>query len=187
MRNCGIANETPATSIAGHIAEHAAQAGERGRSARTARCTENTASCAADHRAELQQVEIRHALQRDDRRAERAERDGRRVGDERQSGRLRAAESPDRSESPPVTATGVPKPAAPSKNAPKQNATSSSCSRRSRVTRVMLCAKHAEEAALVRQSIEKDDVEHDPADRKQAVDARRRRPPCPPSSRACRR
>ncbi len=33
----------------------------------------------------------------------------------------------------PVTATGVPKPAAPSKNAPKQKATSSSCSRRSGV------------------------------------------------------
>ena len=33
----------------------------------------------------------------------------------------------------PVTATGVPKPAAPSKNAPKLNATSSSCRRRSSV------------------------------------------------------
>ena len=33
----------------------------------------------------------------------------------------------------PVTATGVPKPEAPSKNAPKQKATSRSCSRRSRV------------------------------------------------------
>ena len=37
-----------------------------------------------------------------------------------------------------VTATGVPKPAAPSKNAPKQNDTSSSCSRRSVVMPVML-------------------------------------------------
>ena len=34
----------------------------------------------------------------------------------------------------PVTATGVPKPDAPSKKAPKENAMSSSCSRRSRVT-----------------------------------------------------
>ncbi|MNL18350.1 hypothetical protein D3C87_1394930 [compost metagenome] len=34
----------------------------------------------------------------------------------------------------PVTATGVPKPAAPSKNAPKLKATSSSCRRRSSVT-----------------------------------------------------
>ena len=33
-----------------------------------------------------------------------------------------------------VTATGVPKPAAPSKNAPKQKAISRSCSRRSGVT-----------------------------------------------------
>ena len=38
----------------------------------------------------------------------------------------------------PVTATGVPKPEAPSKNAPKQKATSRSCSRRSRVMAVML-------------------------------------------------
>ena len=37
-----------------------------------------------------------------------------------------------------VTATGVPKPAAPSKKAPKQNATSSSCSLRSLVIPVML-------------------------------------------------
>ncbi len=38
----------------------------------------------------------------------------------------------------PVTATGVPKPEAPSKNAPKLKATSSSCSRRSSVMWVML-------------------------------------------------
>ena len=38
-----------------------------------------------------------------------------------------------------VTATGVPKPAAPSKNAPKQKAISSSCRRRSWVMPVMLC------------------------------------------------
>jgi hypothetical protein len=37
-----------------------------------------------------------------------------------------------------VTATGVPKPAAPSKNAPKQKETSSSCRRRSVVMPVML-------------------------------------------------
>ena len=37
-----------------------------------------------------------------------------------------------------VTATGVPNPAAPSKNAPKQNETSSNCSRRSLVIPVML-------------------------------------------------
>ena len=38
----------------------------------------------------------------------------------------------------PVTATGVPKPAAPSKNAPKQKAISSSCRRRSSVIPLML-------------------------------------------------
>ena len=36
-----------------------------------------------------------------------------------------------------VTATGVPKPAAPSKNAPKLNAISSSCRRRSGVMRAI--------------------------------------------------
>jgi hypothetical protein len=38
----------------------------------------------------------------------------------------------------PVTATGVPKPEAPSKKAPKENAMSSSCSRRSAVTLPMV-------------------------------------------------
>ena len=39
----------------------------------------------------------------------------------------------------PVTATGVPKPEAPSKKAPKENAISSNCRRRSRVTPPMAC------------------------------------------------
>jgi len=43
----------------------------------------------------------------------------------------------------PVTATGVPNPDAPSKKAPKQNATSRSCSLRSRVTVVMLVRRIA--------------------------------------------
>ena len=38
----------------------------------------------------------------------------------------------------PVTATGVPKPAAPSKKAPKEKAMNSSCSRRSGVRAAML-------------------------------------------------
>ena len=40
-----------------------------------------------------------------------------------------------------VTATGVPKPEAPSKKAPKQKAISSSCSRRSSVTPPMVVCK----------------------------------------------
>ena len=40
-----------------------------------------------------------------------------------------------------VTATGVPKPAAPSKKAPKLNAMSSSCSRRSSVMLAMLSCR----------------------------------------------
>ena len=49
-----------------------------------------------------------------------------------------------------VTATGVPKPAAPSKNAPKQNETRSSCSRRSVVMPVMLfCSTSNKPAWLV--------------------------------------
>ena len=42
----------------------------------------------SDHRAQRAEIESRHALQRDDRRAERAERDRRRVGDQRQRRRL---------------------------------------------------------------------------------------------------
>ena len=41
----------------------------------------------------------------------------------------------------PVTATGVPKPAAPSKNAPKAKAISRSCNRRSSVTLAMLVCR----------------------------------------------
>ena len=40
-----------------------------------------------------------------------------------------------------VTATGVPKPAAPSKKAPKAKAISSSCSRRSGVTPAIACCR----------------------------------------------
>ncbi len=50
-----------------------------------------------------------------------------------------------------VTATGVPKPAAPSKNAPKLNATSRSCSLRSGVMPVMLfCSTSNSPTSLVR-------------------------------------
>jgi len=62
---------------------------------------------------------------------------------------LAISESPDaaRGEKPspikiaPVTATGVPNPAAPSKKAPKLNAMSRSCRRRSSVTPAMLSCR----------------------------------------------
>ena len=69
----------------------------------------------------------------------------------------------------PVTATGVPKPDAPSKNAPKEKATSSSCSRRSSVTCGDALAQHVEQPALVGQLVQEDHVEDDPADRQQPV------------------
>ena len=70
----------------------------------------------------------------------------------------------------PVTATGVPKPEAPSKNAPKQKAISSSCSRRSSVTPPIVVCRVSNDAFLDRQPVEEDDVEHDPADREEAGD-----------------
>ncbi len=50
-----------------------------------------------------------------------------------------SGENPSPSNSAPVMATGAPKPAAPSKNDPKQNATSTNCRRRSPLTRRRLC------------------------------------------------
>jgi len=48
---------------------------------------------AADHRAQLEEIEIGHALQRDDRRAERAISDRGRVGDEREARRVQRREA----------------------------------------------------------------------------------------------
>ena len=141
----------------------------------------------ADHGAEVAQVEAGDALQRDDRRAQRAERDRRGVGDEREAGGQRAARSRGPIRMAPVTATGVPKPAAPSKNAPKQKAISRSCRRRSRRDAGDALAQDREEPALLRELVQEDHVEDDPADRQQAVGgAERRRWPAP-SAPACRR
>ena len=67
-----------------------------------------------------------------------------------------------------VTATGVPKPAAPSKKAPKQKAMNRSCSRRSSEMLRMTALQDVELALLVGELVEEDDVEDDPADRHQA-------------------
>ena len=67
-----------------------------------------------------------------------------------------------------VTATGVPKPAAPSKKAPKQKAMNRSCIRRSSEMPRIECLQDVELALLVGELVEEDDVEDDPADRHQA-------------------
>ena len=69
----------------------------------------------------------------------------------------------------PVTATGVPKPAAPSKNAPKAECDEQQLQPLIARDGGDAAAQNREQAALVRQLIEKDDVEHDPADREEAV------------------
>lgn len=68
-----------------------------------------------------------------------------------------------------VTATGVPKPAAPSKKAPKQKAMSSSCRRRVLCDAGQAVLEDLEQPPLLRQAVKKDDVEDDPADGEQPV------------------
>ena len=67
-----------------------------------------------------------------------------------------------------VTATGVPKPAAPSKKAPKQKAMNRTCIRRSSEMPRIEWLQDVELALLVGQLVEEDDVEDDPSDRHQA-------------------
>ena len=104
----------------------------------------------ADHGAELKQVESGHRGERDDRACRARRRPPARYWRSATGPRPRAARSRARSASPPVTATGVPKPAAPSKKAPKQKAISSSCSRRSSVMPLMLSLQHLELARRAR-------------------------------------
>src|SRR5262249_15283619 len=68
----------------------------------------------------------------------------------------------------PVTATGVPKPDAPSKKAPKENAINRSCSRRSARTPADGLLQSLETAGRDRKAVHEDDVEHDPADREES-------------------
>ena len=93
-RNCGIANDTPATRMAGQMAtmpRHPANA----QISQNGTITEKNGSCRPTMALSSQQIEAGHALQRDDRRAERAERDRRGVGDERETrrGQRREAEA----------------------------------------------------------------------------------------------
>ena len=106
------------------------------------------------------------------------------ISDERRT--PRAARSRARSGSPPVTATGVPKPAAPSKNAPKQNATEQKLKPPIVGDAPVIDRCRARNTPRsVGQTVQEDDVEHDPADREEP-DATPSRPPRPPSRPACR-
>jgi hypothetical protein len=68
----------------------------------------------------------------------------------------------------PVTATGVPKPDAPSKNAPNENAINRSCNLRSFVTPTNGVLQYREYAFLHRQPVEKDDIQDNPTNGKEA-------------------
>ena len=88
----GPRTTTPATRMAGQTSSMPrkpanAQISQNGTITREER------QLPADHRAQVEQVESGHALQRDDRRAERAERDRRGVGDERQPRRRQRREA----------------------------------------------------------------------------------------------
>ena len=166
-RYCGTAKVTPATRSAGQTSiilrkPTKAQISQNGT------ISEKNGSWRPIMPRELEQVEPGDGRKRDDRRAERAEGDGRGVGDQAEAGGARAARSRGPSAWPPVTATGVPKPAAPSKKAPKQKAMNRSCSRRSSEMPRIDCLQHVERALLVGELVEEDDVEDDPADRQQA-------------------
>ena len=71
---------------------------------------------------------------------------------------------------PVVIATGAPKPAHPSRNAPKQNAISSACKRRSAVMDSMLRVTVGEAAAFDAQVVQEHGGNQNPADGEQAVD-----------------
>ncbi len=68
------------------------------------------------------------------------------------------------------TATGVPKPAAPSKKAPKQKAMMISCSRRSAVIRAHGILEDGEIAFVHREAVKEDHIDDDPADGEEAAD-----------------
>ena len=88
---------------------------------------------------------------------------------------------------PAVTATGVPKPAAPSKKAPKQKAISSSCMRRSSVMPESESCSTLKLPFCSVELLQEDDVEHDPADRQQAGEAAEHRRAAGHAAPACRR
>ena len=180
-RYCGTAKVTPATRSAGQISiilrkPTKAQISQNGT------ITEKNGSWRPIMPLSSMQVEPGDRGQRDDRRAERAEGDRRGIGDQRQArgGERREAAAPSAWRR--VTATGVPKPAAPSKKAPKQKAMNRSCRRRSSEMSRIAALQDVELALLVGELVEEDDVEDDPADRHQpeagAVDGGHARHAC---------
>ena len=134
-RNCGTANDTPATSTAGHTSSMPrkpayAQMSQNGTMSENSGSWRPTIALRALRSSPVTPCRAMIGV----------------PSAPKATGAVFAmSESPDASNgskpsamsSAPVTATGVPKPAAPSKNAPKQNATNSSWSRRSPVRRVM--------------------------------------------------
>ena len=69
-----------------------------------------------------------------------------------------------------LTATGVPKPAAPSKKAPKQKAMSRSCMPPVGGDRAHGMLEDGEMAFVHREAVEEDHIDDDPADREEAAD-----------------
>ncbi len=85
IRNCGTANDTPQTRIAGQICEHSAPSGE-GPDEPKRHDQREERQLPANHRAEQKRVEAGDVRKSRDRCAERAVGDRRGVGDERQAG-----------------------------------------------------------------------------------------------------
>ena len=129
-RYCGIAKETPATRIGGQTSSILRKP-TKALISQNGTITEKNGSCRPTMPLSSCRSRPVTADKRDDRRAERAEGDRRGVGDERQGPTAASGEKPRPISMAAVTATGVPKPAAPSKKAPRQKAMNSSCRRRS--------------------------------------------------------
>jgi hypothetical protein len=122
----------------------------------------------ADHRAQIMQVERGDALQRDDGRAERAERDRRGVGDERQARRRERGEAESNQDG-----SSHRDGRAKSGRALEERTEAEGDEQQLQAAvggdRRDARAQNGEQPPVVRQLIQEDHVEHDPADWEQAV------------------
>ena len=105
-----------------------------------------------------------HSRQGDDRHADGSKRDGRGIGQQAQGGGIVWRESQSHHHGP-GTATGVPKPAAPSRKAPKPKAMMMAWIRKSGVRRSNGILDDGEFAGRHRHVVEHDGPEHDPGNR----------------------
>ena len=157
-----IAKETPATRIAGQIST-IPRTPAKAQISQNGTITEKNGSCRPIIAAELQQIEPGHGLQRDHRRAQRAVGDRRGVGDQRQArgGQRREAEADQ-------DGAGDGDRRAETGRALEERAEAEGDEQQLQPAIVVTvgCCSVVNASALVRELVEEDDVEDDPADRK---------------------